>query len=247
MARISFNKFAPITMVLLLAAFIAAPAAMQAQQPASTPSTQPDPTLAPSSQQETQQPHGRKYKAPPVTSHIEVTVTGGYNSHLITNAAVIFHPLSAYGKDEGSYEVKTDSEGKAVIDVIPVGTTVILQVIAPGFSTYGQNVEIKDLQQIISVKMERPRTQYSVYTKENDKPADIKPGVLEPAKPVVPKPPSTAGALQGSAAKNASATKDLSVIGQGAAANSSTPATTSTTTTTTTTTTTPAQPATGSK
>jgi len=189
--RVFIRKSAFVSSLVLLAiVFLSAPIAMNAQAN--------DPTAAPV--QETQQPHGRKYKAPPVTSHIEVLVTGGYQSKPITNAAVIFHPLNEYGKDEGSYEVKTDPDGKAVIDVIPQGSTVILQVIAPNFATYGENYLIKDINQSITVKLQRPREQYSTYTTEHDKAADIKPGVIEPAKPVVPQPPPTAGALPGSAA-----------------------------------------------
>ncbi len=39
--------------------------------------------------------HGRKYKAPPETAHIEVTVLKGFNKKPIMNAAVIFHPIDA--------------------------------------------------------------------------------------------------------------------------------------------------------
>ena len=34
-------------------------------------------------------------------------------------------------------ELKTNEDGKAIIDVIPIGDTVRLQVIANGFQTYG--------------------------------------------------------------------------------------------------------------
>ena len=36
--------------------------------------------------------HGRKYKAPPVTSHIEVTVVKGFNKKPIDGAHVVFNP-----------------------------------------------------------------------------------------------------------------------------------------------------------
>ncbi|WP_433964962.1 hypothetical protein [Tunturiibacter gelidiferens] len=44
---------------------------------------------------------GRKYKSPPATSHIEVTVVKKFNGKPIMNAAVIFNP-SMDGKDEGT-------------------------------------------------------------------------------------------------------------------------------------------------
>jgi hypothetical protein len=62
--------------------------------------------------------HGRKYKAPPPSAHIEVTVLKDFNGKPITNAHVIFHPTEG-DRDKGSLEVKTNEDGKAIIDVIP--------------------------------------------------------------------------------------------------------------------------------
>src|SRR5271168_5118568 len=87
--------------------------------------------------------HGRKYKAPPETSHIEVTVIKGFNKKPIMNAAVIFHPIKD-GKDEGNLEVKTDPDGKAVIDVIPTGSRVRIQVIANGFATFADDYVVSE-------------------------------------------------------------------------------------------------------
>ena len=72
--------------------------------------------------QDTTAKRGRKYKAPPATSHIEVTVVKKYNGKPISNAAVIFQS-TLDGKDQGNLEVKTDPDGKANIDVIPTGST----------------------------------------------------------------------------------------------------------------------------
>jgi hypothetical protein len=191
----------------LAALFLLLPAIGHAQTaaPATTvQSKEPDPTLAPPPPPVQ---HGRKYKPMVVTSHIEVFVTGGAKSKPVPNAMVVFHPLSSSGKDQGSYEVKTDDDGKAVIDVIPQHTTVILQVVSSyeeediwPYATYGETYQIDELNRTINVKLEHPRTQYSTYTNDNDRPADDHPGVLEPAKPVVPQPPPTAGALHDSAA-----------------------------------------------
>jgi hypothetical protein len=212
--------------LLLVSALVATPAHLKAQ----ASQNQPDPTLAPTPKQPEPQ-HGRKYKAPPATSHIEVLVTAGHNDKPVTNAAVIFHPLDEFGHDEGSYEVKTDPDGKATIDVIPQNSSVILQVIAPSYSTYGQTYEIKKTTENITVKMVRPRTQYSAYATDtaNDRANDTKPGVQEPNKPMVPKPPPTAGALSGSAAANSNANHDLT----GITTPNATPVTPATPTTTT--------------
>jgi len=127
--------------------------------------------------------HGRKYKAPPQTSNIEITVIRGYNQKPIVNAAVVFHPVDATGKDEGFLEMKTDPDGKAKIDVIPTGSSLRVQVIATGFAPYAEDYKISDPEQKITVAMQRPRQQVSTYVDESGKPSTAKPGVQEPVRP----------------------------------------------------------------
>ncbi len=107
-------------------------------------------------------PHGRKYKAPPPSAHIEVTVLKDFNGKPITNAHVIFHPTEG-DRDKGSLELKTNEDGKAIIDVIPIGDTVTLQVIADGYQTYGQSYKIDKPEMTMEVHMKRPGGQYSIY------------------------------------------------------------------------------------
>ncbi|WP_353071531.1 hypothetical protein [Tunturiibacter gelidiferens] len=128
---------------------------------------------------------GRKYKSPPATSHIEVTVVKKFNGKPIMNAAVIFNP-SMDGKDEGNLEVKTDPEGKATIDVIPTGSTVRVQVIAQGFATFAEEYEVTEPNKEISVSMIHPREQVSSYENNDGKAATRKPGVQEPVRPTTP-------------------------------------------------------------
>ncbi len=116
---------------------------------------------------------GRKYKAPPPSSRIEVTVVKADNGKPIENAAVIFHPIEG-DKDKGSMELKTNEDGKALIDVIPIGDTVRLQVIARGFQTYGQDYKIDKAEMSMQVRMNRPTGQYSIY--KNDNSAANQPG-----------------------------------------------------------------------
>ncbi len=104
----------------------------------------------------------RKYKTPPPSSRIEVTVLKAFNGKPIENAAVIFHPIQG-DKDEGALELKTNEDGKAIIDVIPIGDTVRLQVIANGYQTYGQDYKINKAEMSMEVKMKRPVPQYSTY------------------------------------------------------------------------------------
>lgn len=104
----------------------------------------------------------RKYTPPPPTATIKVTVVRSTNGKPIANAAVIFHPMKN-NKDSGALELKSDPDGQVKIDVIPVGDTVRLQVIADGWQTYGQDYDIQSDSKEILVKMKRPPSQYSIY------------------------------------------------------------------------------------
>jgi hypothetical protein len=134
--------------------------------------------------------HGRKYKSPPETSHIEVLVTKHSNGKPIVNAAVVFNPTKD-GKDEGNLEVKTDPEGKAIIDVIPTGSTVRIQIIADGFATYADDYLVTEPTRKIAVVMLKPQEQISTYENNKGKASSRPVGVQEPAKPAKPATPST--------------------------------------------------------
>jgi hypothetical protein len=122
--------------------------------------------------------HGRKYKPPPTTSHIEVLVTKQSNGKPIPNAAVIFNP-SKDGKDEGSLEVKTDPEGKATVDVIPTGSLVRVQIFANGYKTFADDYQVNESTRQIAVSMITPRAQVSTYQDNQGKESDRKPGVQD--------------------------------------------------------------------
>jgi hypothetical protein len=139
----------------------------------------------PATAQDAPEKHGRKYKAPPATSHIEVTVLKKFNGKPISNAAVIFD-ATMDGKDQGNLEVKTDPEGKATIDVIPTGSTVRVQVIATGFATYAEEYQVSEPTRAITVSMVHPQEQLSSYQDNQGKSATRKPGVQEPVRPTKP-------------------------------------------------------------
>jgi len=110
---------------------------------------------------------GRKYTPPPPTCKITVTVTRATNGKPVENAGVIFHPIKG-GKDEGNMELKTNEEGKAILDVVPIGDTVRLQIVANGFQTYGADYQLETATKEIAVKMLPPGRQYSIYEKHDD-------------------------------------------------------------------------------
>jgi hypothetical protein len=104
----------------------------------------------------------RKYKVPPQSSRIAITIVKDVNGKPIENAAVIFHPIEG-DHDKGALELKTNEDGKAIIDVIPIGDTVRLQVIARGFQTYGRDYKVDKAEMSMEVRMKRPGEQYSIY------------------------------------------------------------------------------------
>jgi hypothetical protein len=133
---------------------------------------------------------GRKYKSPPPTARIEVTIVRDANGKPIENAAVIFHTM----KDPGNMELKTNEDGKTVIDVLPIGETVRLQIIAKGYQTFGQDYEIDKPQMGIDVRMKRPGEQYSIYKKHDDTSQEKPPAQEKPSgerKPDAQSPPQS--------------------------------------------------------
>ena len=102
---------------------------------------------------------GRKYKPPPPTSRIEVTVLRDADSKPIENASVIFQLLG----DKGNMELKTNEDGKSVIDVLPTGSTMVLQIIAKGYQTFGKQYKIDKSDMTFGVRLKRPGEQYSIY------------------------------------------------------------------------------------
>ena len=131
---------------------------------------------------------GRKYKAPPATAHIEVTVLRNVNGKPIENAAVIFHSMVG-DKDTGNMELKTNEDGKTLIDVMPIGDTIRLQVIAHGFQTYGADYKVDKASMAFEIKMKRPGEQYSIYKEHSETPDADKPSGSN-TQPTAPSTPS---------------------------------------------------------
>jgi hypothetical protein len=117
-------------------------------------------------------------------SDLRFVVLKDYNGKPVRNAAVVLHPVKKNGKQElGGLELKTDNDGKTNIDGIPYGQLRV-QVLAPGFQTYGEDYNINKPELEITVKLKRPKGQYSTYgeadPKKTDKPADQKPPDQKP-------------------------------------------------------------------
>jgi hypothetical protein len=98
------------------------------------------------------------------------------NGKPIRNAAVVLHPVEENGKQsKGGLELKTDPEGKARYDGVPYGKLRI-QVLAPGFQTFGDDYDVAQPSMDITIKLKRPVGQYSVYEPHpNETPDSQKP------------------------------------------------------------------------
>jgi Carboxypeptidase regulatory-like domain len=80
----------------------------------------------------------------------------------IRNAVVVLHTLNDKGKEEGSINLKTDSDGKTIFNNLPYGKLRV-QVIARGRKTFGQDYDIQEPAHLISIKLQPPADQYSIY------------------------------------------------------------------------------------
>ncbi|HUB01014.1 MAG TPA: hypothetical protein VMA34_21970 [Terracidiphilus sp.] len=109
----------------------------------------------------------RKCKVPPPASRITVTVLRNDDGKPIRNAAVVFHAIEG-DKDKGGLELKSNEDGVAVMDVIPIGDTVLLQVIANGYQTYGGEYKVSKPQMSMHIRLKRPGQQYSIYDNRED-------------------------------------------------------------------------------
>ena len=105
----------------------------------------------------------KKEKKDEKIGDLHVTILKGDNGKPVRNASVVLHPVNSKGRQEsGGLQLKTDAEGKADYNGIPYGKLRI-QVIASGFQTFGQDYDIDQQDQQITIKLQRPKEQYSIY------------------------------------------------------------------------------------
>ena len=113
-------------------------------------------------------------------SSLKFAVLKGDNGKPVRNAAVILHPVGGGGKQsKGGLELKTNAEGKTESDGVPYGMLRV-QVIAPGFQTFGQDYTINQPQQEVFIRLKRPQGQYSIYENHPDSSGESKPKDKQP-------------------------------------------------------------------
>ena len=97
------------------------------------------------------------------TASIGLTVVKDANGKPVKNAEVVLHLINNHGKQmQEGLELKTHDDGKAEATGIPYGK-VRIQVIAPGFKTHGEDVNVDQPNIAITIKMQKPAEQLSIY------------------------------------------------------------------------------------
>jgi hypothetical protein len=97
------------------------------------------------------------------TGSVNLIVVRDSNGKPVKNAEVIFHLIDNHGKQrQEGLELKTHDDGKAEATSLPYGK-VRIQVIAPGFRTYGQDISIDQPSLELTIKLQKPAEQLSIY------------------------------------------------------------------------------------
>lgn len=97
------------------------------------------------------------------TALVNLTVIREATGKPVKNAEVVFHMVGKNGKQkQEGLELKTHDDGKAEAGSLPYGKWRV-QVIAPGFKTYGQDIEVSQPNMEITIKLQKPAEQYSIY------------------------------------------------------------------------------------
>ena len=105
----------------------------------------------------------KKPVAPQPASNLHFTVLKDDNNKPVRNASVVLHTVGKNGSQaRGGFQIKTDNEGKAETEGLPYGPLRV-QVLAPGFQTYGEDYNIDKPEMNIEIRLKRPTDQLTVY------------------------------------------------------------------------------------
>ena len=97
------------------------------------------------------------------SANLKFVVLKEQNGKPVRNASVVLHPVDKHGwQSKGGMELKTDDEGKTGIEGIPYGKMRV-QVLAPHFRTFGQDYDINQPEMELTIKLQPPQDQYTIY------------------------------------------------------------------------------------
>ncbi len=114
-------------------------------------------------------------KAEDASGTVKISVVKAMNGKPVRNALVVLHSIDKDGQQSsGGINLKTDQEGQTGFDGLPYGKLRI-QVIARGYQTYGEDFDINQAQQEITIKLKPPAGQVSIYEDKPTPSTDKKP------------------------------------------------------------------------
>ena len=94
---------------------------------------------------------------------LNFTVTKDLNGKPVKYAAVILHAVDKDGRQsKGGLQLKTNEQGVTSAPGIPYGKMRI-QVIAKGFQTYGEDIDVQKPEMEVAIKLKGPADQYTIY------------------------------------------------------------------------------------
>jgi hypothetical protein len=97
------------------------------------------------------------------TASLSMTVIRNASGKPVKNAEVVIHLIDNHGKPkQEGLELKTHDDGKAEATGIPYGK-VRIQVIAPGFRTFGEDFSVDQPNLEFTIKLQKPAEQLSIY------------------------------------------------------------------------------------
>jgi len=129
----------------------------------------------------------KKNDAPQALANLHFSVLKDDSNKPVRNASVILHPVGKNGQSNAGYQLKTDSEGKTESEGVPYGMLRV-QVIAPGFQTFGDDYNINQPDMKIDIRLKRPAQQFTIYDK-GGKNASQDDGAPQQGTPVPKDPP----------------------------------------------------------
>ncbi len=85
------------------------------------------------------------------------------NGKPVRNAEIVLHGVDKHGKQKSDgLELKTHEDGRAEVGGIPFGK-IRVQVVAHGLRTFGEDYDINQPNHEITIKMQKPQDQYTIY------------------------------------------------------------------------------------
>ncbi len=107
----------------------------------------------------------KKKSAPQELAVLHFSVVKDDNGKPVRNASIVLHAVDKDGgQSKGGYQLKTNGDGVIDDEGVPYGKLRI-QVLAPGFQTFGQDYDINQPNQDIEIRLKRPVGQFSIYDK----------------------------------------------------------------------------------